>query len=536
MPLRRFVLLLLPSLLWLLPADGSTSETARQFDVVVYGGTSGGVIAAVAAAREGAAVALLEPGRHLGGMSSGGLGWTDHGHKETIGGYSREFYERVGKYYDKRIVWYFEPHVAERVFNDMPAEAGVKVFLEHRLKEKGGVRKQGSRITSIRMEDGSDFRARVFVDSTYEGDLMAQAGVSYTVGRESVAQYGEEAAGVYPTEEKRFTPEERSKFGLHVSAYDDRGKLLPEIQPGPRGKLGSADKKVQAYCFRLCLTDDPGNQLRYPKPPDYDPHRYVLLARLLEALGKKNGAAPRMKQVFIVSRLEDRSKADINNNGRFLFSTDYIGRSWDYPTAGYQRRAEIWNDHINYTKGLFYFLAHDPQVPKPLRDEMNRWGLAKDEFVDNGHWPYQLYIREARRMVGDFVMPQKDIQTELTKPDTIGMGSYASDSHNVQRFAKADGTVSVEGNTYVPVSPYQIPYRVMLPKREQVTNLLAPVRVSASHVAFSTLRMEPVYMILGHAAGVAASMAAQRGGPVQEVDIPALQKELRRQGAVLAGE
>ncbi len=458
-------------------------------------------------------------------MTSGGLGRTDHGRQNTIGGISLEFYRRVGRHYGEPVTWYFEPHVAERVFQEIVREAGVRVFFQHRLKEKGGVRRSGSRITRVFMENGAVLEAKVYIDCTYEGDLMAFAGVSYTWGRESSRDYGESFAGVRPLDKYHF-----HIFPPGVSAYGENKELLPEISPGPRGEIGAGDKKVQAYNFRMCLTDDPNNRRPFPRPPDYNPKRYALLARLIEALTRQNGRPPVMADLMIVSRLPNR-KTDINNRGGF--STDYIGKNWDYPTANYRRRAEIWQDHVNYTAGFFYFLANDPQVPESLRNEMSRWGLAKDEFTDNDNWPHQLYIREARRMVGDFVMTQKDAQTEVLKPDSIGMGSYQIDSHNVQRYVTEDGCVQNEGDTEVPSQPYQIAYRVMLPKRREVTNLLVPVAASASHIAYGTLRMEPVFMILGHAAGVAAKMAADGSKPVQEIDVKALQSKLKAQGAVL---
>lgn len=494
-----------------------------SYDLVVYGGTAGGVITAVAGAREGLKVALLEPGRRLGGMVSGGLGRTDHGKKETIGGLSLDFFKRVGRHYGEDITWYFEPHAAEQVFQEMVKEAGVTVLYQHRLKERGGVRKKGREVSEIVMENGARFRARVFTDATYEGDLMAQAGVSYTWGREGSAQYKESLAGVRPTDRNHM-------FEVRISPYDRAGKLLREIQPGPRGPLGAADKKVQAYNFRMCLSNDPANQAPFPKPANYDPRRYELLARLIKALAERDGKPPRMNQLMIVSPLPN-NKADINNYG--AFSTDYIGKSWDYPTASYKRRAQIWQDHRDYVAGFFYFLAHDAQVPQPLQQEINRWGLARDEFTDMAHWPHQLYVREARRMVGDFVMTQKDIQTELSKDDAIGMGSYNSDSHNVERYVTEDGAVQNEGNMEVAVTPYQVPYRLMLPKRNECTNLLAPVCFSASHVTYSTLRMEPVYMIIGQAAGLAAKMAIEGGKPVQDIDARALTAKLRAQGAVM---
>jgi hypothetical protein len=497
---------------------------AQRFDVVVYGGTSAGVAAAVAAAREGASVALLEPGRHLGGMSSGGLGQTDSGKQETIGGISREFYQRVGRYYGEEIAWRFEPHVAEMVFKEMVQKAGVKVFYGHRLKEKGGVRKKNSWITGITMENAAVFRAPVFLDCTYEGDLMAFAGVSNTWGRESVRQYGESYAGVRPLDKYH-----HHLFPFSVSAYGADGKPLPEINSASRGELGAGDKKVQAYNFRMCLSKDKNNQVPFSKPPEYSPQRYALLARLIDGLAKRDERAPVLDELTSVVMMP-HNKTDINNRGGF--STDYLGGNWDYPTASYQRRGEIWRDHINYTQGFFYFLAHDPQVPQALRDELNEWGLAKDEFVDTGHWPHQLYIREARRMVSDFVMTQKDAQTDLVKDDSVAMGSYQIDSHNVQRHVTESGAVQNEGDTEVPAKPYQISYRIMLPKEKEASNLLVPVCVSSSHIAYGTVRMEPVFMALGHAAGVAAVMAVQNRSTVQNVDKKGLRNKLERQGAV----
>jgi len=494
----------------------------RSYDVVVYGATAGGVVTAVAAARQGASVALLEPRDHVGGMLSGGLGATDYGKKEVIGGLSLEFFERLGRRYGQPIAWYFEPHVAEEVFREMLRETGVPVFPRHRLRERKAVVKRAAKLQEIRLENGARFRASIFVDASYEGDLMAQAGVSYTWGREGAAAYGESLAGV-----RQKTP--KHQFSVRVSAHDDSGRLLPEIQPGPKGEPGQADRKVQAYNFRLCLTDAKENQVPYPKPRDYDPNRYALLARFIRALSEANGRPPAMGELMNPIRMPNH-KTDVNNNGPF--STDYLGGSWNYPEADYATRERIWQAHVAYVQGFLYFLANDSQVPGPLREEMNRWGLAKDEFTDTGNWPHQLYVREARRMLGEYVMTQRDIQEDLRKPDAIGMGSYNSDSHNVQRVATADGAVENEGDMQVPVTPYQMPYRMLLPKRAQATNLLVPVCFSASHVAYSTLRMEPQYMILGHAAGVAAHMAIRAGVAVQDVDVAALASRLREQRAV----
>ena len=509
----------------------STSAAAQQrpqpvaVDVVVYGGTAGGVITAVAAAREGLAVALLEPGRHLGGMVSGGLGWTDYGRKEVIGGYSLEFFERVGAKYGRPIEWHFEPHIAESVFADLVKESGVRVYLGHRLKEKGGVRKSGTRVTEIVTESGAVFRASVFADASYEGDLMAQAAVSYTWGREGSAEYGESLAGV-----REHTP--LHQFRAAVSPYDAAGKLLPEINPRTSDPVGAADRRVQAYNFRLCMTKVPANRVAWPRPAGYAAARYELLARYLPAL-EKVLARPLGINDVMKADLVQNGKTDTNNNG--AFSTDYIGGSYGYPQGSYAARARIRQAHVDYIQGFMYFLATDPRVPASLSTEMKEWGLCRDEFADAGHWPYQLYVREARRMIGEYVMSQKDIQIDLTKPDAIGMGSYNSDSHNVQRRPSADGAaVENEGDMQVRVTPYQIPYRLMLPRRAQATNLLVPVAFSATHVAYSTLRMEPQYMILGHAAGVAAKMAIDGKQAVQDVDTAALAAKLKAQRAVFS--
>lgn len=511
----------------LLAACGAPGRAAESFDLVVYGGTAGGVMTAVSGAREGLRVALIEPRDHVGGMVTGGLSRTDVGQREVIGGLALELYWRAGRYYEmhryiQEIAWQAEPKVAEQILRRMMEEAGVRVFYRHRLREKIGVVKHGSRLDEIVMENGARFLAKVFADCTYEGDLMAQAGVSYTWGREGTAQYGESLAGV-----RDQTP--YHQFVVDISPYDAAGKLLSEISPASPGKVGSADRKVQAYNFRMILSEDPANQVAFPKPPGYHPQRYELLARLLDAMTKKLGRPPVLREVTLIGPIPSR-KADFNNSG--AFSTDYIGKNYDYPNASYQRREEIWRDHVDYTKGFFYFLANDPRVPPSLQREVKQWGLAKDEFTDTEHWPHQLYIREARRMVGEFVMTQKDLQTDLTKPDPIGMGSYNSDSHNIQRIVAPDGFVRNEGDMQVAVTPYQIPYRVMLPKRTEAGNLLVPVCFSASHVAYSSLRMEPQYMIMGQAAGVAAKMAVDAGLAVQDINIAKLAARLKDQGAI----
>jgi hypothetical protein len=511
-----------------LPGDAVAANVVQEFDVVVYGGTAGGAIAAVSAAREGLKTALIEPGHHIGGMVSGGLGFTDFGKKEVIGGYALEFYKRVGKHYGMarygaELSWYHEPHVAEMVLRQMLRESGVTVFEQHRLREKDGVQKTSAQIRQIRMENGAVFSAKIFIDSSYEGDLMAQAGVSYTYGREGSGLYDETLAGV-----RDRTP--FHQFSVNLPAKDAGGRFWPEISTRILPAAGTPDKAVQAYNYRMCFSEVPENQVAFSKPTGYDARRYALFARLLEARQKSEGRAPDLNSVMKPDRIPN-GKADVNNNG--AFSTDYIGGSWDYPEAGYARRAEIWQAHKDYQQGFFYFVANDPQVPETLRQEMNRWGLCKDEFTDNGNWPHQLYIRESRRMLGEYVMVQKDLQTDLAKPDPIGMGSYNSDSHNVERIVDSSGFVRNEGDMQVAVKPYQIPYRIMLPKRPEAVNLLVPVAFSASHVAYSSVRMEPQYMILGQAAGVAGKLAISGGVPPHDISIRTLVDTLRQQGAIM---
>jgi hypothetical protein len=507
---------------------GSASALRQDADFIVYGGTASGVIAAYSAAREGLHVILLEPRAHLGGMVTGGLSATDLGQFNVIGGYTREFYLRAAAHYgihdlNRPENWRSEPHVDEELFRTMVAEARVDVHLREQLKANHGVELLDHRIASITTLDGKQWRAKVFADCSYEGDLMAQAGVPYVYGREPSAQYGEDLAGV-----RAHTP--GHQFTWPISAYDADHRMLPEIDPGPLAAPGSGDKKVQAYNFRLILTDNPANRLPFLRPSRYDPSRFALLIRYLEEFAGHRGRAPVLHDVTNPVPIPNH-KADFNNNGPF--STDYIGHSWDYPDASYAQKEAIWEDHLNYTQSFFYFLSHDLRVPATLRSETQQWGLPKDEFIDSGHWPNQLYIREGRRMVGVYVIRQSDLQSERAKPDSIGMGSYNSDSHNVERIALADGAVQNEGDVQVPVQPYEIPYRTLLPPKTVVRNLLVPVALSATHAAYSSLRMEPQYMIMGQAAGVAASLSIRNQVAVQDISIAALQANLHTHKAVL---
>jgi hypothetical protein len=501
-------------------------------DVVVYGGTASGVIAAVAAAREGKSVILVAPERHLGGMVSGGLGATDVGNAKAIGGYAREFFDRVKAHYvakygaaseqvkDCAGGFRFEPHVAEALFDTLLEEAKVTV---HRETPLLGTDCKAGRVVSIRAgavgKGFHDFTGRVFIDATYEGDLMAQAGVRYAIGRESSQQYGESIAGV----QKRSPAHQ---WSVQLSPFGEGKKPLPLIQPVEPGLPGTGDRKVQAYNFRLCMTERPERRVPWTKPANYDPARYELLARYL-------AAKPGLKVGHLMNPVRvPNGKTDTNNNGPF--STDHIGANWDYPDADPATRKRIRQDHVAYTQGFLWFLASDPRVPPDLQKDFNSWGLAKGEFTDSDHWPHQLYVREARRMIGSYVMTQADIMDRRTKDDSVGLGSYNTDSHHVQRVVGPDGFVLNEGDFQVPVKPYAIPYRSLVPKAAECSNLLVPVCCSASHVAYCTIRMEPVYMILGQASGVAAALAVDGKTSVQQVPADRLRARLKAQKAVLS--
>ncbi len=495
--------------------------SADRYDVVVYGGTSGGVVAAVKAARLGRTVVLIEPGKHLGGLSSGGLGATDIGNKQAIGGMSREFYRCLGRAYGQDEAWKFEPHVAEGVFNDMVREAQVPVIFGARLELNGGVKKRGTQIVAVVMESGRTIRGKMFIDATYEGDLMATAGVSYVVGRESNATYGETLNGVqtrHATHHQFIKP-----VDPYVVPGDPDSELLPGIDATGPGEEGSGDHRVQAYCFRLCATDVLENRRPWPKPADYDPRRYELLLRNFEAGDERTPWHP----VMMPNR-----KTDSNNN--HAVSTDYIGMNYDYPDGDYATRARIIRAHQSYQQGLMWTLANSPRVPAQVRQHFQQWGLAADEFVDNDNWPHQLYIREARRMVADYVMTQHDCQGRRVAEDSVGLAAYTMDSHNVQRYVDADGHVRNEGDVQVGgFPPYPISYRSIVPRRAECTNLLVPVCLSASHIAFGSIRMEPVFMVLGESAATAAALALDAGVDVQDVEYGELARRLSFAGQIL---
>ena len=495
-----------------------------EADVVIYGGTSAGVVAAVQAKKMGHSVLLIEPTRHIGGLTSGGLGMTDSGNRTVIGGMSREFYQRVRQHYEQDSawtwekkadykflkenadsLWRFEPHVAEQIFHDMLREVGVEAIFGERLDLKNGVKKDGTRLISITMESGKTFAGKIFIDATYEGDVMAKAGVSYAVGRESNAKYGEKLNGVQTAQAK--SHQFLRAVDPYIKAGDPTSGLLPGIHAGGPGAEGEGDQRVQAYNFRMCLTDLPENRVAFPKPEGYDPLRYELLARYLTS---------KWNDVFGNHPFMPNRKTDTNNHGGF--GTDDIGMNYDYPDGDYATRERIIKEHETYQKGLMWFLVNDPRVPAAVRERVGRWGLAKDEFTDNGNWPHQIYVREARRMISDYVHTEQDCRRTRVTPESVGMGSYNMDSHNCQRYVDAKGHVRNEGDVEVnPGAPYMISYRSLRPKAEECTNLLVPVCISSSHIAYGSVRMEPVFMILGQSAATAAAIALDDNVDVQHV-------------------
>lgn len=513
----------------------------KEADIVVYGANAGGVAAAVQGARMGKKVVLVEPGKHVGGLTSGGLGATDIGNKGAIGGISREFYRRLGAYYaddsawkfQKRTdyrnyqrqsgeaeMWTFEPHVAEKVLRAMLEEAHVALIMQGRLELDRGVSRDDRQITSILLENGVVLKAKMFIDASYEGDLLAKAGVSYTVGREANAKYGETLNGV---QTKNAT---KHQFKVAVDPYREPGNpasgLLPGIHPGGPGEEGAADKRVQAYNFRLCLTDHPENRIPFPKPPGYDPLRYELLLRYIQA---------GVWDAFCSNLPMPNRKTDLNNCG--AFSTDHIGMNYDYPEGDYSTREKIVLDHQNYQMGLFWFLANDPRVPAEIRQEIGTWGLCRDEFVETGGWPHQIYVREARRMVSDCVMTEHHCQGRDAVDDPVGLAAYTMDSHNTQRYVK-EGKAINEGDVQVGgFPPYPIAYRSIVPARNECGNLLVPVCLSATHIAYGSIRMEPVFMVLGQSAATAAALAIDADVTVQQVEYSSLRARLLEDKQVL---
>lgn len=535
------------------------AQTERA-DVIVYGGTASGVAAAIQVKRMGHSVILIEPGKRVGGLTTGGLGQTDIGSKAMIGGISREFYQRIARYYEQEenwtwqareayrdggqtrtqegesAMWTFEPSAALKVMHDMLDEAQVQPIYEERLdRSEGGVETDGLRITAIRMESGRRFEGKAFIDATYEGDLMATAGVTYTTGREPNSQYQETLNGVQADRWKTLLRREKApsrnainhNFVDGVDPYvvpgDPASGLLPGINPDGPGMEGTGDHHIQAYCFRMCLTDHPENRIPFEKPAGYRELDYELLFRNYEA-GERGFP-------WINSAMPNR-KTDTNN--RTGFSTDYIGQNYDYPEASYEEREAIIQRHRTYQQGLMWSLAYHPRIPEHIRNEVSRWGMCKDEFVEGNGWQEQLYIREARRMVSDLVITQHHCESleEITQP--IGMAGYGMDSHNTQRYVDANGYVKNEGNVEAKVyQPYGIGYKAIIPAKGEVENLAVPICVSASHIAFGSIRMEPVFMITGQSAATAAVLAIREQTPLQDLSYPMLQQYLLRDKQIL---
>ena len=532
-------------------APARAADPAKTYDIVIYGGTSGAITAAMQARAMGKSVIVVSPDKHLGGLTAGGLGFTDTGDKSVIGGLARQFYHGVWQHYqqpgswvqqkqaeygnkgqgtpaidkDQRTMWIFEPHAAEAIFDGWVKEKGIEVVREAWLDRDKGVKLDGKRIAAITTLDGKTYAGKMFIDATYEGDLMAAAGVSTTVGREATGTYGEKWNGVqtgvlhhghnFAATKKAVDP--------YVVPGNPASGLLPRVSKDDPGQYGAADKKVQAYCFRMCLTDFPENRVAFAKPEGYDAKQYELLLRVFDT---------GWREQFNKFDPIPNHKTDTNNHGPF--STDNIGYNYDYPEAGYARRREIIKEHETYQKGLMYFMANDPRMPADVRDAMSKWGLAKDEFQDNGNWPHQIYVREARRMAGLYVMTENELLKRRATPQPIGMGSYGMDSHNIQRYVTPDGHVENEGDIGASTNgPYQIAYGAIVPRKGECENLLVPICVSSSHIAYGSIRMEPVFMILGQSAATAAALAIDAGSSTQEVDYNKLRERLLADGQVL---
>lgn len=505
------------TLLFLLCTFHLSAQSVKEVDICIYGGTSAGVIAGYTAKKLNKSVVIIEPGKRLGGLTSGGLGYTDIGNKYAITGLSRDFYRRIGKHYGRFEQWIFEPGVAEQTFLQYIREAKVEVLYQQHIVD---AKKTGNRVTEIHTTAGV-IRAKMFIDCSYEGDLMAKAGISYTVGREDNTQYGETYNGVQLLTKHQFPD--------GIDPYKEPGKpesgLLWGISPDLLQKQGAGDKKIQAYNFRICLTNDPANSIPITKPADYNPARYELLLRVVQKLQPKN-----LSGMLKIDRMPNH-KTDINNNGPF--STDMIGMNYNYPEADPATRDQIKRAHELYNKGLLYFIGHDERMPEHLRKEMLQWAYPKDEYPEDGHWSPQMYVRESRRMTGSYVMTQANCESREIVKDGIGMAAYTMDSHNCQRVV-VNGMVKNEGDVQIGgFGPYPIAYRSIIPKAAECSNVLVPVCMSASHIAYGSIRMEPVFMVLAQSAVVAAAMAIDNRQSVQEVNIPALQSFLRERPLVV---
>ncbi|NDV81904.1 FAD-dependent oxidoreductase [Bacteroides sp. 51] len=500
-------------------ASSCSGTKAEEVDVCIYGGTSAGVIAAYTAAKSGKTVLLIEPGQNLGGMSSGGLGFTDIGNKYVVQGLALDFYRRLGNHYGKLEQWIFEPSVAEAKFKEYIQEANIKVWYENRVVS---AQKTGAVIEEIELENAKNpdrktnrkVRAKVFIDCSYEGDLMARSGVSYFVGREANSVYGETYNGVQLMDRHQVP----NGIDPYIVEGDSTSGLIYGINPEPVLPNGTGDKKVQAYCFRTCLTNNPENMIPITKPDNYDPSKYELLKRIKAKYPWKHHT-----DAFIWTIMPN-GKTDINNMGGF--SMDMIGENWDYPEASYEERARIIKKHEDYTKGLFYFVGNDPSVPEDIRQQMQQWGYPKDEYTNTNHWSHQLYVRECRRMIGEIVMTQHHCQGREAITDGVGWAAYTMDSHNCDRHV-VNGMTKNEGNVEIGgFGPYPVSYRSIIPQKKEATNLLVPVCLSASHISYGSIRMEPVFMVLAQSSAIAACMAIDKHeNVVQDVDAAEIMDE-----------
>lgn len=548
---------------FLFASNGQNKQ--KSYDIVIYGGTSAGITAAIQSSRMNKSVLLIEPTSRIGGLTTGGLGATDIGNKKAIGGISKEFYQNIKKYYEKPenwnwqnpdeyeqsrndknedTMWTFEPSAALKVYQEMMRPEKIDLVYNERLNRESGVKKQGQKIVEIEMESGRKFKGKMFIDATYEGDLMAAAGVSYTYGRESNKQYGETLNGVQANKLGLTLKGAISRNSLHhnfidgVDPYivkgDPSSGLLPFIEKGKPGIDGHADKGIQAYCFRMTLTDVPENRIPFKKPDNYNELDYELLFRNYEAA---DGALEDMYYYgesvvpWINTPMPNR-KTDTNNQKGF--STDFIGQNHDYPEASYAKREKIIERHRDYQQGLMWTLAYHPRTPEKVRAIASQWGTCKDEYEREDGWQQQLYIREARRMVSDYVMTQRNCEGLDVATDGISMAGYGMDSHQVKRYVDVNGYVQNEGNVEARgMPPYPVSYRSIVPKAEECNNLLVPVCVSATHIAFGSIRMEPVFMVLGQSAATAASLAIDSNVDIQNVDYTTLRNTLLKDKQIL---
>src|SRR5690554_2198891 len=542
---------------------------SQTYDIVIYGGSSAGVAAAIQSSRMGKTVVLIEPSTHVGGLTTGGLGATDIGNKSAIGGISREFYQNLKAYYDdpanwkwqtreeyfslnerlsvdgEDAMWTFEPTAAKKVYKDMIAAENIVLVTGQRLNRENGVTQANNRIQKIEMESGETYTGKMFMDATYEGDLLAAAGVTYTIGREANREYGETLNGVQANKYNITFGNRVSRNAIHhnfidgVDPYivkgDPSSGLLPFIIEGGPGIDGEADKGIQAYCFRMTLTDHPENRIPFQKPENYDELEYELLFRNYEAA---KGPVNEMYHYgdplvpWINTPMPNR-KTDTNNQKGF--STDFIGQNHDYPEASYEEREAIAQRHLEYQQGLMWSLAYHPRIPKEVRDVVSKWGMSKDEYTERNGWTPQLYVREARRMLSDYVISQQDCERLVVADDPVGLAAYGMDSHMVQRYVDHNGYVQNEGNVEAPVTaPYPISYRSIIPKKGEMENLTVPVCVSSTHIAFGSIRMEPVFMVLGQSAATAASLAIDKGIALQDLPYADLQKQLKEDGQILS--